>query len=271
MTDRSSVRGQPTVEQMLDLSEKVYVVIGAGQGIGRAAALALASAGARLICVDSVDTRAAEVAAEVSGTPWSGDVTVRADAAELFDFAARAGGIDGVVNIVGMARPTPILNITDEMWDREFDISLRHVWLTMQYSYPLLAERGGGTLAFVSSASGVGSAPYHAAYGAAKAALISLVKSAAIEFAGAGIRVNAVAPGTVATPRFVDFLGEEGVGLNARNAPLGRMGTPFDIAAALLFLSSPMSAFITGQILVADGGVGVKNAYPVENVGRKSH
>jgi NAD(P)-dependent dehydrogenase (short-subunit alcohol dehydrogenase family) len=171
-----------------------------------------------------------------------------------------------------MARPMPILEITDEIWDREFDISLRHAWLTMQYAFPLLAARGGGTLAFVSSASGVGSAPYHAAYGAAKAALISLVKSAATEFAGPSVRVNAVvAPGTVGTPRFVDFLGEEGVSLNAKNAPLGRMGTPFDIVAALLFLSSPMSTFTTGQVLVADGGVGVKYSYPVENVGLKSH
>jgi NAD(P)-dependent dehydrogenase (short-subunit alcohol dehydrogenase family) len=141
----------------------------------------------------------------------------------------------------------------------------------MQHAYPLLAARGGGTMAFVSSASGVGSAPYHSAYGAAKAALISLVKSAAIEFGDAGVRVNAVAPGTVATPRFVDFLGDEGVSLNAHNAPLGRNSSaPFDIAAALLFLSSPMSAFITGQVLLADGGVGVKYAYPLENVGLKS-
>jgi NAD(P)-dependent dehydrogenase (short-subunit alcohol dehydrogenase family) len=124
MSDANNAANPVTVAQMLDLSDRVYVVIGAGQGIGRAAAQALASAGASTICVDTVASRAAEVADEVSGTPWSGDVTVRADTAALFDFAAAAGGIDGVVDIVGMARPMPILEITDEIWDREFDISL---------------------------------------------------------------------------------------------------------------------------------------------------
>ncbi|MGB8943598.1 MAG: SDR family oxidoreductase, partial [Streptomyces sp.] len=105
-------------------------------------------------------------------------------------------------------------------------------------------------------------APLHAAYGAAKAGLISLVRSAAVEYGPRGVRVNAVAPGVVWTPRVAGLIGEEGRVRNARNAPLDRVAETSDIASALLFFASPLSSYVTGQTLVVDGGVGVKFPYP---------
>jgi NAD(P)-dependent dehydrogenase (short-subunit alcohol dehydrogenase family) len=111
--------------------------------------------------------------------------------------------------------------------------------------------------------SGLTSAPQHAAYGAFKAALMSLVRSGAVELGPHGVRVNAVAPGVVWTPRVSAYLGEEGRSRNAANAPLRRVALPADIAAAILFLASDLSAYVTGQTLVVDGGVGVKFPYPM--------
>ena len=118
-------------------------------------------------------------------------------------------------------------------------------------------------MAFVASVSGISSAPRHAAYGVAKAGLMSLVRSAAIELGPLGIRVNAVAPGVVWTPRVSGYLGEDGRVEQSANAPLGTVARPADIAAALLFLVSDLAAYITGQTLVVDGGVGVKFPYPM--------
>jgi NAD(P)-dependent dehydrogenase (short-subunit alcohol dehydrogenase family) len=115
----------------------------------------------------------------------------------------------------------------------------------------------------VASVSGITSAPLHAAYGAAKAGLMSLVRTGAVELGPAGIRVNAVAPGVVWTPRIAAYLGEEGRQRNARNSPLPRVALPSDIAAALLFLSSDMSGYVNGHTLVVDGGVGAKFPYPI--------
>ena len=118
-------------------------------------------------------------------------------------------------------------------------------------------------MAFVASVSGLTSAPLHAAYGAAKAGLIGLVKSAAVELGPLGVRVNAVAPGVVWTPRVSGYLGEEGRKTNAANAPLRRVALPADIAAALLFLVSDLASYVSGQTLVVDGGVSAKFPYPL--------
>jgi NAD(P)-dependent dehydrogenase (short-subunit alcohol dehydrogenase family) len=116
----------------------------------------------------------------------------------------------------------------------------------------------------VASVSGITGAPRHAAYGAAKAGLMALVKSAAVELGPVGIRVNAVAPGVVWTPRVSGFLGETGRQSNANNAPLRRVALPADIAAAILFFMSDLAGYVTGQTLVVDGGVGAKFPYPMD-------
>jgi NAD(P)-dependent dehydrogenase (short-subunit alcohol dehydrogenase family) len=182
----------------------------------------------------------------------------------MFDEAdAALGGLDGLIDIVGMARYATLLEVTDEDWDWHFDIVLRHAYLAMQLGGRLLAARGGGVMAFVASVSGLTSAPRHAAYGAAKAGLMALVRSAAVELGPAGVRVNAVAPGVVWTPRVSAFLGEDGRARNEANTPLRRVAQPSDIAGALLFLCSDLAGYISGQVLVVDGGVGAKFPYPI--------
>ena len=126
-----------------------------------------------------------------------------------------------------------------------------------------MADDGGGALAFIASVSGISSAPRHAAYGVAKAGVMSLVRSAALELGPQGVRANAVAPGVVWTPRVSGLLGEAGREVQSRNAPLRRVALPADIAAAALFLVSDLSSYVTGQTLVVDGGVGVKFPYPM--------
>jgi NAD(P)-dependent dehydrogenase (short-subunit alcohol dehydrogenase family) len=121
-------------------------------------------------------------------------------------------------------------------------------------------------MAFVASVSGVTSAPRHSAYGAAKAGLMSLVRTGAVELGPSGVRVNAVAPGVVWTPRVSAFLGEEGRERNVQNAPLRRVAYPADIASTLLFLVSDLAACVSGQTLLVDCGVGAKFPYPMADL-----
>ena len=254
----------PDYPGLLRLDRRRFVVVGAGLGIGRQTAHALSAAGARVACVDVEADRAHDVASEVGGVAVVGDATRRSDAERVFDAATDAlGGLDGVVDIVGMARYSTLLEIDDDEWDWHFDIVLRHAYLAVQLGGRRLAAGSGGVLAFVASVSGLTSAPRHAAYGAAKAALMALVRSAAVELGPVGVRVNAVAPGVVWTPRVSAILGEEGRARNAANTPIRRVAEPADIAAALLFLCSDLAAYVTGQTLVVDGGVGAKFPYPM--------
>jgi NAD(P)-dependent dehydrogenase (short-subunit alcohol dehydrogenase family) len=224
----------------------------------------LASVGARLFCVDKDADLATDIAKEVDGAAWSGDATTRSDAERLFRDAADAlGSIAGVVDIVGMAQYQSLVDLTDELWDWHFDIVLRHAYLAMQLGGRAMSAGGGGTMVFVASVSGITAAPLHSAYGAAKAGLIALVKSGAVELGPSGVRVNAVAPGVVWTPRVSAYLGDDGRERNAANAPLRRVALPADIAAAILFLASDLSSYVTGQTLVVDGGVGAKFPYPM--------
>ena len=257
--DRSPVPDYPA---LLRLDGRGFVVVGAGRGIGRQAAHALAAAGARVVCADVDRDRAGAVAAEVGGTQWSGDVRSRDAVERLIADAGRAlGRLDGVVDIVGEARYGTVLECSDDDWDWNFDMVLRHAYLTAQLAGRAMVDRGG-VMVFVASVSGLTGAPRHAAYGAAKAGLMSLVRTVAVELGPRGVRANAVAPGAVWTPRVATLLGEDGRARSAENAPLRRIGTPGDIAGAILFLASDLSAYVTGQTLVVDGGVSAKFPYP---------
>ena len=259
---RSDSTPVPDYASLLRLDGKRFVVLGAGQGIGRQASHAFADLGARVLCVDREADLAKEIAEEIDGVAWHGDVTQRDQVERLFqDARQELGGVDGVVDIIGMAKYHDLLETDDELWDWHFDICLRHAMLALQYGGRALGESGGGVMAFVASASGLRSAPRHSAYGAAKAGLMSMVRTAAVELGPQGIRVNAVAPGVVWTPRVSGLLGEEGRALQAENAPLRRVAMPSDIASALLFLSTPLSGYVSGQTLVVDGGVDAKFPY----------
>ena len=254
----------PDFPGRLRLDGRRFVLIGAGQGIGRQAAHALTAVGARVFCIDVEPKLADEIAQEVGGVAGSGDATDRTDAERLFTEAQSAfGGLDGVVDIVGMAHYADLVDLTDDEWNWHFDICLRHAFLAMQLGGRALAAAGGGAMVFVASVSGITSAPRHSAYGAAKAGLMSLVRSAAVELGPSNVRVNAVAPGVVWTPRVSGLLGDEGRERNERNAPLRRVAYPADIASALLFLASDLAACVSGQTLVVDCGVGAKFPYPM--------
>jgi NAD(P)-dependent dehydrogenase (short-subunit alcohol dehydrogenase family) len=249
----------------LRVDGRTFVVAGAGVGMGRMTSHALAQAGAKtVVCVDIDPVRADEIAAEIGpcGVSWSGDVTTRADAARLAaDALAINGRIDGLVDIIGMAKWESILDMTDETFDWEIDINLRHAFLLSQEIGRTMVGTGGGTMVFIASVSGFTAAPMHAGYGAAKAALMAWVQSLAIELGPHGIRANAVAPGTILSPRMDAVFTQAQRDANAANAPLGRMGATYDIASAALFLTSDMAGYITGRTIVVDGGVDAKFPY----------
>jgi NAD(P)-dependent dehydrogenase (short-subunit alcohol dehydrogenase family) len=255
----------PDFPGRLRLDGKGVVVVGAGTGIGRQTCHAIAQAGANLVCVDLEADLAREIADEVGGTAWSGDATDRSEIERLVrDAQQTLGRVDAVVDIIGMSRYTDMIDIDDEEWDWHFRIVLRHAQLlTREFGRYFVESGHGGAFAFVASVSGVTGAPKHAAYGAAKAGLMSLVRSAAVELGPHGVRTNAVAPGIVWTPRVSALLGEAGHARNAENTPLGRVAQTADIAGPLLFLISDLANFVNGQTLTVDGGVGVKFPYPL--------
>lgn len=233
-----------------------HVVIGAGRGIGRQCAHALAQAGARVVCVDLERARAEAVAAELGGIAMDADVTKRDEVERLLCEARRAlGRLDGVVDIVGASLGSTVLDATDELIDRNLDINLRHAILTVQVGARLMAEAGGGTITLVGSIAGVSALPKQALYGAAKAALHHFVRSSAAELGHLGVRVNAIAPGYVRTPRMLDRFGDDRWEEIAEATPLQRAGLPSEIASIALFLASGWSSFLTGQVILADGGL----------------
>lgn len=254
----------PDYLDLLRVDGRNYVVLGAGQGMGRQTCHALTQAGAaKIVCVDIDSQRADDIAKEIGiGISWVGDVTKRDEARRLGDFAEeQLGVINGFVDIVGMARWASLLEIDDENWDWSHDMNVRHAFLVSQELGRRMVATGGGTMVFIASASGFSAAPMHAAYGVAKAGLIAYVQSLAVELGPLGVRANAIAPGVVLTPRMeAAFTAEQRVA-NSAVVPLGRMGTPVDIASGVLFLTSDLSSFVSGRTILVDGAVDAKFPY----------
>lgn len=245
---------------VLGLQDKRTLVVGGGSGIGRATALLLAELGARVVVADLDGDRATEVAKEVGGHAIAGDVTNEAGATAVVDEAhATLGGLTGVVNIVGIASWGDLLSMPLDVWEADIRNNLTHHLLVGRAAARHMLREGGGAMAFVTSVSGIYGAPNHAAYGAAKAGANALVRTMANEWSGRGIRINAVAPDIIATPRVVAGFHERGVtDMDAIAAgdgvPMARWGKPEEIAGPLVFLLSDLSSFMTGQCLIADGG-----------------
>lgn len=242
------------------LEGKVAVVTGAGSGMGRAIAVRLAADGAKVVVVDvnrpGAETTAALVA-EAGGEAASrvADVSdARAIGAAVAE-TSRFGGLDVVVAGAGVGRFVKFEDLTEEEWDRTMAINLKGVFLTCRAAVPLLLRRGGGSIVTIASQSALGGYAYSQAYGASKAGVAMFTRCLAVEFASRGIRANAICPGGVMTP-FLRNFATDGLdtSLVPRKGPIGRFGTPEEIAPLVAFLASEESAYVTGQLIGIDGG-----------------
>ncbi len=245
----------PSYTDRSRLKDRGFLVFGAGQGIGLETAIALAEAEARVVCVDNDASRAEAAADRVRGHAIVADVTDAASLAAGVQEGRRwLGGVQGAIDIVGLSKGMWLQDATDDDVQAAFALNLGHVFRLIRILAPLIGEDGGGSLSFVGSVAGVTSIARQGVYGAAKAALHHLVASAAVEFGPSGVRVNAVAPGFVRTPRMLERFTDENWAELVAATPLRRVGEPSDIAGVLLFLASDLSSFITGQTLVVDAG-----------------
>jgi 3alpha(or 20beta)-hydroxysteroid dehydrogenase len=268
MTTQTPDYSVPDYLKLLRLDSKAFVVLGAGQGIGEATVHALAQAGARVLCVDREEDLAVRIAETVNGVPFVGDVTSRETMQRAFDKAVRSfGQVHGVVDVIGMADLRPMAQFDDEAWNRQFDVVVRHAFLATQIGAELIAQAGGGTITFVGSVAGDRIVPPETVYASSKAALHHFVRGAGVEYAPRGVRVNAVSPGFVRTPRLNQLLPERAWQAVGESTPLGRAAMPAEVAGPILFLASELSAHMTGQIVVVDGGSTNLTPFPKVFVG----
>jgi NAD(P)-dependent dehydrogenase (short-subunit alcohol dehydrogenase family) len=242
---------------------KVAFITGAANGIGRATALAFAREGASVAVADVSEPGNGETARlieELGGRALAVrcDVTRTEDIKAALDKAVEAfGRFDFAFNNAGIEQPAkPAADLTAEEWDRIIDIDLRGVFLCMQHEIPLLLKGGGGAIVNTSSGAGVKGIAGQAAYCAAKFGIVGLTKAAALDYAKSSIRINAVCPGIIETPMMDRFSGgtPEGRERVIAQEPIGRMGKPEEIAAAVVWLCSEAAAFVIGHALVIDGG-----------------
>lgn len=247
-------------QDLLGMRGRAALVVGGGQGIGRASALLLARVGCRVGVVDAEAERARAVAAELAAAGAGehavvADVTVPDQASRAVTEGADAlGGLDVLVNIVGGASWAPLLEMEEATWEHDLQLNLTQHWYVARAAASRMIDAGaGGSLVFVASVSGLFSAARHAAYGAAKAGLLALTRSMAEEWWPGGIRVNAVVPGAVRTPR-IEGAWERGEIRRPGPEVERRMALPEDVASAALFLASDLARKVTGQGLVVDGG-----------------
>jgi 2-keto-3-deoxy-L-fuconate dehydrogenase len=246
---------------MASLAGKTAFVTAAGQGIGRATVLAFAAAGAKVIATD-VD------AGKLHGLQ-SDLIRTRAlhvlDAAAITDAAGEAGPVDILFNCAGVVHQGTLMDATEAEWSVAFDLNCRSMFRTMQAFLPGMLARGrGAVLNMASVASSLKGVPNRFIYSASKAAVIGMTRSVATDYVTRGIRCNCLCPGTVGTPSLDERIAANAAAAGSIDAaraafvarqPMGRLGTPEEIAALAVYLSGDDAQFITGQAIVIDGGL----------------
>jgi NAD(P)-dependent dehydrogenase (short-subunit alcohol dehydrogenase family) len=247
---------------------KKALIIGGGQGMGESSALFLARAGCDVALVDVVPDRADAVGEKIAALGRR-SFTIAGDVLDdtqipliVAEAEAKLGGLDIMVSIVGAAAWGSLLETTADIWDQQMHLNLRYFFLVAKEVAQSLIRRGQpGAIVGIASVDGQRAAPMRGVYGAAKAGLISLVQTMAVEWASHNIRVNAIAPGHIVTPRLYDT--PERAELYAASLlPMRHRGTPDDIGRAALFLASDMARYITGTTLDVDGGLLAANLFP---------
>lgn len=242
---------------------KVAFVTGGANGIGRAAALAFAREGASVVVADVSEQNNQETARMIEALGGHAlavtcDVSRNEEVQRALNAAIDAfGRLDFAFNNAGIEnRVTPAADVTEEEWDRIIDINLRGVFLCMKHEIPLMLKQGAGAIVNTSSGAGIKGFKGGAAYVASKHGVVGLTKSAALDYAQSNIRINAVCPGMIDTPMMERFSGGTAEGRQGviSQEPVGRMGSPDEIAATVVWLCSDAASFVVGSAIVVDGG-----------------
>jgi NAD(P)-dependent dehydrogenase (short-subunit alcohol dehydrogenase family) len=247
----------------LSFENKVALVTGAGSGIGLATAKAFAEAGAAVVLADIHEDGARSAAEELVAAGHKA-LVIRCDVADERQVAAMVeqtistfGQLDAAFNNAGVQSPlAETADVSAEDFDRVNAINLRGVWSCMKYELLHMRERGSGAIVNCSSIGGFRGIAGRGVYRASKHGMLGLTKCAALEYASRGIRINAVCPGIIDTPMAARMLASQAEAIKAlmKDVPIGRLGQPEEIAAAVLWLCSPGASFVIGHALVVDGG-----------------
>jgi len=246
-------------------TKRIVIVTGAGIGIGAATAKAFGVLGDHVVVTDILEKEGRATADAINAAGGSAEFrlydvrsTAEADALAA-DIEERHGRIDVIVANAGIAHRTPLADLTDEKWDLTFDIDLKGIFRLVRAAAPGMRTRRSGAVIALSSIMGVAYGwDEHVHYSAAKSGVVGLVRGLAVELARDGVRVNGLAPGYIRTAQLLseeNSLGPAGAEKAAEFIPMGRLGTPEDIADVAAFLASDAARYMTGQVLVVDGGL----------------